>query len=220
MRTSSRTRRCLFTAVLTGVALGALGAGSVCLAHSRPHPSKAWHGGWGSAKGWWGPGWWGTGQFISVLPWDYQSFWSQGKPYYFGGAAFYAWNGRVGKYEEVTPPIGFDQPHNRYVLMSHGIPKLSTRLYVYPEAKQSAAQQTRDQRTCYKHAAIKYTPHARHVVHTKPRPVKLAAHGHRRLARHASAPATPTKPPDTLALQHALLRAEASCLRKKHYAVR
>lgn len=222
---AARARR-VTAAAIAGLAVGVIALGTVCLARSHASPKPSWQGGWGSANGWWGPGWWGTGRFVSVLPWDYQSFWWQGKPYYFGGATFYAWNGDVGKYEEVTPPIGFNQPLSTYVQMSNGIPKLSRHLFAYPAAGQSPAEQARDESECLRLASTKDAPHAppkpvaKPVVRRGPpgrRPPPGARRGPRR--RPASAP-IPAAPVDTLAMQHALLHDEATCLEKRHYVVR
>jgi hypothetical protein len=219
--TPSRTRRPLITTVIAGLALATLGASAVCSASSPPSASADWQGGWGSAKGWWGPGWWGTGRFLDVLPWDYQSFWWQGKPYYFGGETFYAWNGDVGKYEQVTPPVGFNQPRSEYVAMSNGIPKLSHRLFAYPEAGQSPAEQMRDQAECLKLASAHEAAEAPKPVVRKPpaRGPRGRRVGRRRGVASAATPES-TKPVITLSLQHAALAAEATCLEKRHYSVR
>lgn len=220
MRTSVRTWPYLATLLVASLALSALGAGGVCLARTARSRGNEWHGGWGSASGWWGPGWWGTGRFVSVLPWNYQSFWWDGKPYYFGGDAFYAWNGDVGKFEEVTPPIGFNQPRNQYVKMSNGIPKLSIRLFAYPEAGQSPAQQARDKADCMKLAKAKDAPHAAPVKPSPRKRAKPVGRGRRGRRHHASTPVASPSKIDTLALQHALLSDAAACLRKRHYSVR
>jgi hypothetical protein len=219
MHTSSRARWRVVAAVIAGFALAGLGANPVCRASNSGTDTASWPGGWGSAKGWWGPGWWGTGQFVDVLPSDAQSFWWQGKPYYFGGATFYAWNGDVGKYEEVTPPIGFNQPLSPYVSMSKGVPKLSGQLFIYPESGQTAAEQSRDEAECHKLALAKETPPA------TPTPPPSARQGRRRGRRpagrrRATAAPVPATPVDTLTLQHAVLSAEAACLEKRHYSVR
>lgn len=220
MRTSGRSRQGLVTLVAASLALSALGTGGVCLARGSRSRASEWHGGWGSLNGWWGPHWWGTGRFISVLPWNYQSFWWDGRPYYFGGASFYAWNGAVGKFEEVTPPIGFNQPHSRYVKMSNGIPKLSGRLFAYPERGQGPAQQARDKAACMKLAKAKDAPHPAAAKPPPSKPARPVRRGRRGRRRHASAPVASPSQIDTLALQHALLSDEATCLRKRHYSVR
>jgi hypothetical protein len=220
MYTHSRARAAAVAAVIAGFALSVLGASSVCLASNSASDAAAWQGGWGSAKGWWGPGWWGTGQFVDVLPSGYQSFWWQGKPYYFGDSTFYAWNGDVGKYEQVTPPIGFNQPPSQLVTMSQGIPKLSARLFVYPEAGQTSADQARDEAECHKLASAKEAPPA--APTPPPSPPPTARRGRRPGGRRGgpSAAPEPASSIDTLNLQHAVLSAEAACLEKKHYSVR
>jgi len=219
MQMSSRVGCPAVAAVIVGFALGMLGSSAVCLASSSAADGAGWQGGWGSAKGWWGPGWWGTGRFVDVLPWDYQSFWWQGKPYYYGGTFFYAWNGDVGKYEVVTPPVGFNQPRSEYVTMSNGIPKLSGRLFVYPERGQTSAEQARDESECHRLALAKEMPAP--ALNPPPSPPPARRRGRRRGSRGgASAAPVSTSSVDTLSLQHAVLSADAACLEKRHYSVR
>ncbi len=231
MRKPSRSRHRLATAVLAGFALSALAAGAACLAKTSASPATAWQGGWGSAQGWWGPGWWGTGRYLAKLPWNYQSFHWHGKVYYFGGASFYAWNGDAAKFEEVTPPIGFNQPLSPYVKMSQGIPKLSDHLFVYPQTGQSPAQLARDQSECLTLASAKKMPAsapAEPAAKPAAKPVATGGPGRRparggkfgRPGAHERAPIPSGPPVETLTAQHAVFLAEAACLEKRHYTVR
>ncbi|MGH8150537.1 MAG: hypothetical protein ACRETB_11270 [Steroidobacteraceae bacterium] len=234
-------RRRLVAAAVAGLALCLSAAAVASQGSASPSASRDWHGGWGSATGWWGQGWWGEGKTLDVLPWNYQSFWWKGMPYYYGGAAFYAWDGDVGKYEEVTPPIGFNQPLSGYVAMSIGIPKLSTRLFAYPAGGQSQAQKARDVAECHKLASPPAAPHAAvpPAAANRPPPGRRpppgagpgAARGPsgaanaragrpRRRRGRRSAPIVTGPPPDTLAMQQTFVQAEATCLEKRHYSVR
>jgi hypothetical protein len=250
-------RRRLVTAAVAGLTLclsvatvATVAAAATVTAQDSASTSDSgdWHGGWGSATGWWGQGWWGEGKFLDVLPWNYQSFWWKGMPYYYGGAAFYAWDGDVGKYEEVTPPIGFNQPPSEYVTMSVGIPKLSMQLFAYPAGGQSQAQETKDLAECHKLASPPAAPHvaappaAAHGPPSGRRPppgagpraargpggaargpggaanARAGGPGRRRGRRRA--PVVTGPPPDTLEMQQAFVQAEATCLEKRHYSVR
>lgn len=239
-------RRLLVTVAVAGVALclstAAAAVAAAAQGTSSPPGSGNWHGGWGSETGWWGPGWWGQDKFVDVLPWNYQSFWWKGMPYYYGGAAFYAWNGDVGKYEEVTPPIGFNQPLSGYVAMSDGIPKLSTKLFAYPSGGQSQAQQASDMAECHKLAAPPPAPAAtaapaaatrgppaarRPPPGAGPRAAGAPPAGANaragRPGRRRARPSPPIEtgpPPDTLSMQQSAMQAEATCLEKRHYSVR
>ena len=98
------------------------------------------YGGYG--YGAWGLGWGlGLGLWLSVLPWDYETLWWDGVPYYYADDAYYDWDPQAGEYEQVQPPPQVAQEAATQ-------PPAATELFAYPKNGQSEQQQATDKAQC------------------------------------------------------------------------
>lgn len=99
------------------------------------------HGGWGGYGGWgWGAGL-GLGLWLSVLPWDYETLWWDGLPYYYADDAYYTWDPQADEYQQVQPPPQVTQEATEQ-------PPEQARLFAYPKNGQSEQQQATDKVQC------------------------------------------------------------------------
>jgi hypothetical protein len=161
-----------------------------------------WRGGYGwngfGGRGWyggWGPWGLGLGIYLPLLPWYYDTYWWNGMPYYYVDGNYYLWNEDVDQYEAVDPPAGLSQSPSQ---SSGGLvpdrPAVSPKLFAYPNAGQSVAQQAQDRAECERWAKVQTAPD---------------------LKSGANATKNSTSP-----TQHDYLRAEAACLEARNYSVR
>jgi hypothetical protein len=93
------------------------------------------YGGWG-----WGAGL-GLGLWLSVLPWDYETLWWDGLPYYYADNDYYTWDPQVDEYQQVQPPPQIAQQAAEQ-------PPAPTELFAYPKNGQSEQQQATDKVQC------------------------------------------------------------------------
>jgi len=110
--------------------------------------------GWGYRGGYWGGGYWwgpwgwgwgglGLGLYFATLPYYYSTYWYGGTPYYYAGNTYYVYDGAVGQYRTVAPPVGApEQPEGQ----------APSELISYPKNGQNADQQATDKYECYKWA--------------------------------------------------------------------
>jgi hypothetical protein len=138
--------------IACGAALLVVGSMPV---HAQHVLRAGWHGGYGWRGGYWRGGWgygpWvlgglGLGLYVASLPPYYATYWWGGVPYYYADNTYYRWDGDMGRYESVRPPVG----------LSGGAPAppgAAGALIAYPKNGQSAAQQGRDKFECHKWAA-------------------------------------------------------------------
>ena len=181
-----------------------------------------WHGccwrGW-----WWGPGWWGLGLYLPVLPWYYETVWSDGYPYYYANNGYYVWNGDAGEYEQVSPPQG--------VRPSDTASAAPSELFAYPKGDQSTEQQNRDRDECRRWAQSvtqgpagappnSSPPGAPGNAPPSPPPASGEAQGAPPSGPANFSTASPPPGSDPGAAHQAYLRAEAACLEARNYAVR
>jgi len=76
---------------------------------------------------WWGPEWFGLDLYLATLPWDYETYWWDGIPYYYLNGDDYVWNGDAGAYEQVRPPAQIAQQESagwRQLKLSGALPRL------------------------------------------------------------------------------------------------
>jgi hypothetical protein len=115
-----------------------------------------WRGGYWGGGYWWGPWGWGwgglgLGLYFATLPYYYSTYWYGGMPYYYAGNTYYVYDGTVGQYRTVAPPVGApDQPGAQAPDLP-GAPAPSE-LIAYPKNGQSADQQAADKFECHKWA--------------------------------------------------------------------
>lgn len=149
-----------------------------------------WRGYHGRGYGW-GWGGIGLGIYLPYLPWDYETYWWNGVPYYYANDMYYAWDGAVGEYEAVDPPSG---PGEVPPQGSAASPRVSPELFAYPKGGQSEAQQKQDRDECRAWA----------TKQTGFDPSQTA----------------PPDQQDIGDAQRGYLRAEAACLEGRNYSVR
>jgi|HubBroStandDraft_2_1064218.scaffolds.fasta_scaffold236160_2 hypothetical protein len=107
-----------------------------------------WRGGYWGGGYWWGPWGWGwgglgLGLYFATLPYYYSTYWYGGTPYYYAGNTYYVYDGAVGQYRTVAPPVGApEQPEGQ----------APSELISYPKNGQNADQQATDKYECYKWA--------------------------------------------------------------------
>jgi hypothetical protein len=157
-----------------------------------------YHGGYGGrgyyGRGYgrgWGWGGIGLGIYLSYLPWDYETYWWNGLPYYYTNDMYYIWDGNLGDYEAVDPPRGLSRvPPQGSVAPSPA----SRDLYAYPKNGQSEAQQKQDRDECRRWSTQQtgFDPTQR----------------------------TAAAQEDIGDAQRAYMRAEAACLEGRNYSVR
>jgi len=82
------------------------------------------------------------GAFVSVLPPDYTTVWSDGASYYYAEDTYYRWNGAQRAYEVVEPPAGIDSAGTQ---ASGGVA-----IFAYATGGQSPQQQARDRNECHR----------------------------------------------------------------------
>jgi hypothetical protein len=98
-----------------------------------------WRGGYG---GWgWGWGGLGIGLYFATLPYYYSTFWDAGVPYYYADDNYYQWDGNVGQYQTVNPPVDVQRQAEQ-----------TSYLIAYPKNGQTEAQQAADKSDCSKWA--------------------------------------------------------------------
>ncbi len=162
--------------------------------------------GYGYGYGGWGWGL-GLGLWLSVLPWDYETLWWDGIPYYYADDAYYTWDPQVEQYEQVQPPAQVAQEATRQ-------PPAATELFAYPKNGQPEQQQATDKAQCraWARGQSGYNP-ADAATEAAPAATAPAA----------TAPAvTANEPPANpqFAKRADYLRAEAACLEGRGYSVR
>jgi len=112
--------------------------------------------GWGYRGGYWGGGYWwgpwgwgwgglGLGLYFATLPYYYSTYWYGGIPYYYAGNTYYVYDGTMGQYRTVAPPLG---PPDQAGVGEQG----PSDLISYPKNGQSPDQQATDKYECYKWA--------------------------------------------------------------------
>ena len=102
-----------------------------------------WHGGW---RGWWGGA--GLGLYLSVLPWDYETFWWGGTPIYYADNNYYVWDDDASEYQAVDPPADLRASAVARAPGSSANPVTGQQLFAYPKIGQSDQQQARDREEC------------------------------------------------------------------------
>ena len=167
-------------------------------------------GGFGYRGGWrgygyyggWGWGGLGYGLFFGGLPFYYSTLWWGGVPYYYAAGDYYRWNGAVGEYETVPPPLGLESQADAQQ------PSV-TNLFTYPKNGQSAEQQASDRYECHRWARDQtgFDP-------TQPGGVTAA---------DSTKPGAATPAPTTAASaakRQDYVRAQTACLEGRGYSVR
>jgi len=76
-----------------------------------------------------------------VLPWDYETLWWDGFPYYYADNAYYTWDPQVEEYQQVQPPPQVEQ-------QAADQPPGQFELFAYPKNGQSEQQQATDKAQC------------------------------------------------------------------------
>ena len=99
----------------------------------------------GGGRGGWGG--FGLGLYLPFLPWDYETLWWGGMPYYYANDGYYQWDGGVGEYQQVQPPAGPSQAAPDGISGPNDTTATS-HLFAYPKGGQSPEQQTRDRSEC------------------------------------------------------------------------
>jgi len=194
--------------------------------------------GYGRYGGWGGWGWpLGLGLYLSVLPWDYETLWWDGLPYYYADDAYYTWDPQIDEYQQVQPPPQVEQ-------QAADQPPAQTELFAYPKNGQSQQQQATDKAQCREWARGQsgYNPAD---ATTEAAPAGAAPHQDALTTAGTAAPAndgvlldaysttgtataaTPANPgvsdppPNPQFAKRAqYLRAEAACLEGRGYSVR
>ncbi len=164
------------------------------------------YGGWGYGGWGWGLGaGLGLGLWLSVLPWDYETLWWDGYPYYYADDAYYTWDPQVDEYQQVQPPPQVTRE-------AAAQPPAQTELFAYPKNGQSDQQQATDKAQCrtWARGQSGYSP------------VGVAAPATPAAASTATTTGALAQPPADalLAKRSAYLRAEAACLMGRGYSVR
>jgi hypothetical protein len=182
----------------------------------RDWDDRGWYGG-----GWYGPGWgypwgWGLGAglglglWLNTLPWDYETFWWDGVPYYYAADNYYVWNSNAGQYQAVQPPAQIAE-------QAVSQPAEATELYAYPTKGQSDQQQATDKDQCRDWARSQsgYNPADIGSV-AAPGPTGQAGTITAGTTNSASASAAEAQ----ISKRSDYLRAEAACLQGRGYTVR
>lgn len=155
------------------------------------HGGYGWRGYYGRNGRFWGWGGVGLGLYLAYLPWDYETYWWNGSPYYYANDLYYVWDGDLGEYEAVDPPTGLTETAPSDATPA---PLVSEHLFAYPKSGQSEAQQQQDRNDCRRWA----------IAQTGMDPQQTG-------------PAPETKDPES---RRSYLRAEAACLEGRNYSVR
>jgi hypothetical protein len=93
------------------------------------------------------------GVFVPVLPTYYTTLWVSGTPYYYANDTYYTWSPDQGGYQVVDPPSPVGYPPADPASAAPPTPTTPTDdLYAYPQAGQSAEQQSKDKYECHKWA--------------------------------------------------------------------
>ncbi len=87
----------------------------------------------------------GLGLYFASLPYYYSTYWYGGVPYYYAGNTYYVYDGTVGQYRTVAPPVGPPEQEGAGA-------QVPSELISYPKNGQSADQQATDKYECYKWA--------------------------------------------------------------------
>lgn len=198
--------------------------------YGRGWGGRGYYGGWGCCG--WGWGWGaglGLGLWLSVLPWDYETLWWDGVPYYYADNAYYQWDAQMGQYQQVQPPPQVAQ-------QAAAAPAADTELFAYPKNGQSTQQQATDKAQCREWARGQ-SGYSEAPSTAPPPPPPNSAPGQGSVndgtagsQAYAStpAPAVGTRPvaglaptsSDAFARRANYLRAEAACLEGRGYSVR
>ncbi len=99
-----------------------------------------WHGGawvvWGAPEG----------VFVPWLPSYFTTIWWYGVPYYYSNDTYYVWDSDRAAYQVIAPPAGIEQGATTQAPPSN-------RLFAYPDKRQSAARQSKDEYECHRWAS-------------------------------------------------------------------
>ena len=93
-----------------------------------------------------------VGVFVPVLPAYYTTLWVAGVPYYYANDTYYTWSGDQNGYQVVDPPSQDGYPAAPPGQPPAAAPMPQDDLYAYPQAGQSAQQQSNDRYECHKWA--------------------------------------------------------------------
>ena len=155
----------------------------------------------------WGSGRWSearapVGMYVGNLPYYVRVIPYNGTSYYYADQTYYVWNDAKRQFQVVATPAGIQSvramappPPSPPPPPAQPSPPPDARLFVYPANGQSAAQQQKDRSEC-----TRWAVNQRHYNPATPNAADSAA--------------------QTAHLRDAYLRAEASCLEARGYAVR
>lgn len=95
------------------------------------------------------------GVFVPVLPAYYTTLWAGGAPYYYANDTYYTWSPEQNGYQVVDPPsqTGYPPADSTNAPAPAAASTPADELYAYPQAGQSAEQQSQDKYECHKWAA-------------------------------------------------------------------